>query len=130
MNEDAVTPSGHGAPIKGKLPPLFGEEAIPDEKRDKLIKGVYKFGEVTSATQKEIRRRDEQAAMFWGHLLYETSPYAWKRVSVTAAEDIGLAAPQVVDQVINLCIAWRLANERSYFVTAHHFSMAVMLLCG
>jgi replication-associated recombination protein RarA len=40
--------------------------------------------------QKEIRRGDERAAMFWCHLLYETSSYyAWKRVLVTAAEDIG-----------------------------------------
>jgi hypothetical protein len=28
MNEDAVTPSGHGAPIKGKQPPLFGRKAF------------------------------------------------------------------------------------------------------
>lgn len=75
VSESEVTPNGRGASIKGKQPSLFGEESIPDEQRDKLIKGVYKFGEVTSALQKEIPRGDERAAMFWCHLLYETSPY-------------------------------------------------------
>jgi hypothetical protein len=38
--------------------------------------------------------------MFWGHLLFEEAPdYAWKCVLVKAAEDIGLAAPAVVDRL-------------------------------
>lgn len=127
----AGPPNGHGLAVKGKQHGLFGEESEADElRKDKLIKGVYKFGEVTSAMQKEIRRGDERAAMFWGQLLFEASPYyGWKRVLVTAAEDIGFGSPETVNQVINLAIAWRLAKERSYFVTGHHFSMAIMLLC-
>ena len=116
-------------PAKSGQNEMFDESTA--QQGPKLTKlGKYPFGEVASAMQKEIRRGDERAAMFWGHLLYETSPYyGWKRVLVTAAEDIGFGAPEVVNQVINLAIAWRLCKERSYFVTAHHFSMAIMLLC-
>jgi replication-associated recombination protein RarA len=94
------------------------------------IKLGYRFGEVTSAMQKEIRRGDEDAALWWALLLYEAAPqYAWKRVLITAAEDIGFGDPAAVAQVSALAQAWRLAKEGSYSVTAHHFTMAVMTLC-
>jgi replication-associated recombination protein RarA len=35
---------------------------------------VYPFDEA-SAFQKEIRRGDVRAAMYWGHLLYGEAPY-------------------------------------------------------
>ena len=96
-----------------------------------LIKGVYPFDEVASAFQKEIRRGDVRAAMYWGHLLYAEAPYdAWKRLLVAAAEDVGLAAPEAVEKVCGLALAWRICREKSYYVSPHHFSMAVMLLCA
>jgi len=127
---DSVEPNGPGRPVKGTQAGLFGEEGHTPEPK-KLIKGVYPFGEVASAFQKEIRRGDVRAAMYWGHLLYGEAPYyGWKRALVTAAEDVGLAAPEVVEKVCGLALAWRICREKSYFVSPHHFSMAVMLLCA
>jgi len=128
--EGPVEPNGPGRLVKGTQGGLFGEEGHTQEPK-KLIKGVYPFDEVASAFQKEIRRGDVRAAMYWGHLLYgETPYYAWKRLLVAAAEDIGLAAPDVVEKVCGLALAWRICREKSYYVSPHHFSMAVMLLCA
>ena len=83
--EGPVEPNGPGRPVKGTQAGLFGEEGHTPEP-EKLIKGVYPFGEVASALQKEIRRGAEREAVFWGLLLYEVAPYyAFKRVLVTAA---------------------------------------------
>lgn len=107
---------------------LFGE-APEAQEGQKQIRG-YPFGVVASALQKEIRRGDERRAVYWALLLLEAAPYyAWKRVLVTAAEDVGLAAPEVVAEVVNLAVAWRLCKEKSRYVSAHHVTMAVMLLC-
>lgn len=110
---------------------LFGEGAHEEAAEpSKLIRGRYPFGEVASAFQKEIRRGDERAALYWGLLLYQEAPwYAWKRLLVTAAEDVGLAAPEVVERVCLLGLGWRLARERSFGVSPHHFTMAVLLCC-
>jgi len=60
----------------------------------KTMKG-YDLFEVVSAFQKEIRRGNEDNAMWWGVELHESGfvPYAWKRMMVIAIEDIGLASP-------------------------------------
>ena len=128
--EGPVEPNGPGRPVQGTQAGLFGEEGHTPEPK-KLIKGVYPFDEVAAAFQKEIRRGDVRAAMYWGHLLYAEAPYdAWKRLLVAAAEDVGLAAPEAVEKVCGLALAWRICREKSYYVSPHHFSMAVMLLCA
>ena len=55
----------------------------------------YDLFEVVSAFQKEIRRGNEEDAMYWGVELYESGfiPYAWKRMFIISTEDIGLANP-------------------------------------
>lgn len=55
----------------------------------------YDMFEVVSAFQKEIRRGNEENAMYWAVELYESGfiPYAWKRMFVISTEDIGLANP-------------------------------------
>src|SRR2546422_847112 len=112
-DQESIKPDGDGELVKGRQAGLFGEE-VPAEQRVKLIKKTYPFGEVASVLQKEIRKGDVRQAVFWGLLLYEVAPwYCWKRVLVTAAEDIGLAAPEVVDRVANLALAWRIAREKS-----------------
>src|SRR5438552_8187103 len=55
--------------------------------------------------------------------------FGWKRLLVAAAEDVGLAAPEVVEKVCGLALAWRICRKKSYYVNPHYFSMAVMLLC-
>src|SRR2546426_9148220 len=117
-SEVPVEPNGPGRPVHAGGAVRRGRPRTGDEK-------------VASAFQKEIRRGDVRAAMYWGHLLYgEASYYAWKRTLVVAAEDVGLAAPDVVEKVCGLALAWRICREKSYYVSPHHFSMAGMLLCA
>lgn len=116
-----------GMEMNGGLPKKANASQPRSSRLDKL---GYEFDEVTSAMQKEIRRGDEEAAVFWGLLLYDASPfYAWKRVLVTAAEDIGLASERTVGLVCSLGQAWRQCKEGSYFVSPHHLVMALILLC-
>jgi hypothetical protein len=72
---ETVEPNGVGQPVTQQQTPLFGDEAVPNGVRSKPIKGVYPFGEVASALQKEIRRGAVREAVFWGLLLYEAAPY-------------------------------------------------------
>src|SRR5262249_60571607 len=70
------------------------------------------------------------AAVYWGLLLWQKAPqYAWKRVLVTAAEDVGLAAPEVVAQVGVLSAMYRAAKEGAWYVSPHHITLAIVLLC-
>jgi replication-associated recombination protein RarA len=55
--------------------------------------------------------------------------YAWKRVLVTAAEDIGLGDPQAVAQVYSLAAGWKVAKEGAWYLSPHALTMAVVLLC-
>ena len=111
------------------------DEAKPNPKkvakkeRHTETKLGYKLGEVASALQKEIRRGDEEAAVYWALLLQQkAAQYAWKRVLVTAAEDIGLAAPEVVSQVYSLALGWKMSKEGAWYVSPHALTMAVVLL--
>jgi MgsA AAA+ ATPase C terminal len=128
--EGPVEPNGPGRPVKGTQAGLFGEEGHTPEAK-KLIKGQYPFGEVASAMQKELRRGALREALWWGLLLYEAAPYyCWKRLLVCVVEDVGAASPETVDRVVNLAIAWRIAKEKSWFVTPHALTMAIMLICA
>jgi replication-associated recombination protein RarA len=72
---------------------------------------------------------DAEAAVFWGLELWRTAPhYCWKRVLVTAGEDVGLAAPEVVAQVGVLNAMYRAAKEGAWYVSPHHLTMAIVLL--
>lgn len=60
----------------------------------------YPLGEVISALQKEIRRGDEEAALYWAlELLPRYEMYLWRRLIVICNEDIGLGNPDVLVQV-------------------------------
>jgi len=99
-------------------------------KKPKELRLGYKFDEVTSAMQKEIRRGDVEAAVYWGLILHEQAAvYAWKRVLVTAAEDVGLASPETVHKVYSLALGWKMAKEGSWYVSPHALTMAIVLLC-
>jgi hypothetical protein len=107
------------------------DKTTPADKKSTLTKLGYPLGVVTSAMQKEIRRADVEAAVYWGTLLFDRSPhYAWKRVLVTAAEDVGFANVPAVRLTCELAQAWRLAKENAWYVTGHHLTMAIMALCG
>jgi replication-associated recombination protein RarA len=53
----------------------------------------YKYGEVISAIQKEVRRSNERNALYWSmELEQEFHHHLWSRLSIICAEDIGIAS--------------------------------------
>lgn len=98
-----------------------------DPSRTKL---GYVFGEVTSAMHKEIRRGNEEMALWWALELYETSPtYFWKRIVTQASEDIGLGDLTAVQQVIALADGWLFCKRYSWSVDPQPVVAAVLILC-
>lgn len=74
-------------------------------------KGGYVVYEVVSALQKDIRRGHWETAFFWAIELIDSGlPYwAFKRLRVTAMEDVGMAAvPDVMFALkcLDLCQEW------------------------
>lgn len=54
----------------------------------------YRLDEVISALQKDIRRANEEQAMFWAlELVPRFEGYLWRRLCVIVNEDIGIANP-------------------------------------
>ena len=114
----------------GKPQEAKPKKSAAPKKAPKELRLGYKFDEVTSAMQKEIRRGDVEAAVYWGLILHEhAAQYAWKRVLVTAAEDIGLASPETVHKVYSLALGWKMAKEGSWYVSPHALTLAIVLLC-
>ncbi len=107
------------------LQPSAGKKKPPT-----MLKLGYKLGTAASALQKEIRRGDVEAAVYWALLLYDKAQhYAWKRVMVTTAEDVGMADPEAVDRVNGLAQAWTLCRANAYWVSPQQLVMAVVVLC-
>ncbi len=110
--------------------PQEGEVSMVKKGEPKTIKLGFRFDEVTSALQKEIRRGNEENAVYWSLILHDAAPqYVWKRVLIIACEDIGLAAPEVVSQVYSLACGWKMAREGTWYLSPHALTMAVMALC-
>lgn len=56
----------------------------------------YELGEVVSALQKDIRRGNEQGAMYWAlEMIPRYEAYLWRRLIVIANEDVGIAYPPI-----------------------------------
>ena len=101
-----------------------------------LTANGYDFYECVSAMQKEIRRCKEEEALFWalecGSTTVESSKgemkngeawdYVWHRLSVTAAEEIGLVDIQAVMLVQSL------RSAHAYRRDPQILSMAVLYL--
>lgn len=84
--------------------------------------------EATSALQKEIRRGNEENALYWALELEQLNPsLLWNRLKVIASEDISIAHPFIV-LVIEILHKWYLEfrgkNESGLFL-AH----AILALC-
>jgi len=106
------------------------EKRMPKDEKANITKHGYSFDEVTSALQKEIRLGNEENAFYWALELYEVAYYyVWKRLLIIASEDVGMAAPGVVQQVIALSQGWEMAKKTSFYVDPQSVVMAVMLLC-
>lgn len=92
------------------------------------------LSEVVSALQKCIRRGEEYQALYFAAEMYRSGfiKYLWKRLMVTAAEDVGIAAPHVVNQIFQLCqmSEWFRKNYgKQDDHDALHVSQAVIALC-
>lgn len=60
----------------------------------------YPLGDVISALQKDIRRGNEEQALYWClELLPRYEMYLWRRLMVICNEDIGLGNPDVLVQI-------------------------------
>jgi replication-associated recombination protein RarA len=102
------------------------EQAVGET--EKTIRGVP-FSAVMSGFQKSVRASDEEAALHWGLLLYQRAPFvAWRRLIVTACEDVGLADLDVVTTVHSLAAGWAAVASGSRYVSPHSFTLATMLV--
>ena len=60
----------------------------------------YGLDEIISALQKDIRRGNEEQALYWVlELLPRFEAYLWRRLLVISNEDIGIANPDLLVQV-------------------------------
>jgi replication-associated recombination protein RarA len=68
---------------------------MPPNPRPIMTKRGYQLDEVVSALQKEIRRGQEETALFWAQEMMESGyfNYVWKRLAIIACEDVGMADP-------------------------------------
>lgn len=74
-----------------------------------LTLGGYRCGEVASAMQKCIRRGLADDALFWATELDLAGygEYVFKRLTIIASEDVGMADPHACVVVTTLRDAWR-----------------------
>jgi replication-associated recombination protein RarA len=84
--------------------------------------GGYPMDEVRSALQKEIRRGNIEASMYWALELNTHFPdYVWRTLVTIACEDIGPANPTLVGTIASLALAvWqmRYTNKRKIYPDA------------
>lgn len=82
--------------------------------RPQLKSGVP-FDEVISGLQKMIRRGMEREALILAQELFDNGFHAavGRRVQIVAVEDVGLANPAVVAQVVTLCTGYLIAKKDS-----------------
>src|SRR5688500_262592 len=75
------------------------------------------YDEAVSALQKMIRRGLEEDALFVAIGLFD-SGYGMalaRRLPAIAGEDIGLAAPDIVEKVCSFCVTWMHLKKVSQF---------------
>jgi len=79
------------------------------------LKNGLPYDQVVSALQKMVRRGREREALVLGQTLFENNfgGALARRLMSIAAEDIGLANPQLVAHVYAICAAWLIAKKES-----------------
>ncbi len=95
-------------------------------------KGKYPMDECASALQKCIRRGMEEEALYWAlELETEFMMYVWKRLAMTAAEDIGMANPMASVLVNSLWQTYDTSrkNSATKSVDENVLAFAVLYLC-
>lgn len=96
-----------------------GDSGIP------TTKNGYDKSEVVSALQKAVRRGQEENALYWATELMESneSYRMWRRLVVIAAEDVGLADPDMVSKIMVMKQAHDFGREWNIPF------LAIMMLC-
>jgi replication-associated recombination protein RarA len=82
---------------------------------ERITRGGYNCGEVTSAMQKCIRRGLEDDALFWATELDLSGfgEYVWKRLKIIASEDVGLADNSAALTIFALYQDWREQKKKA-----------------
>ena len=92
--------------------------------------GGHDFLEVVSALQKEIRRANERAAVYWAfELIPRFEAYLWKRLKVVANEDVGIAAPEIFAAIQALAEQYFEMRARKDGSCTLCLTNAVLLMC-
>jgi hypothetical protein len=98
-----------------------------------VLKDGTPFDEVISGLQKSVRRGLEREALVFALALFNSGfgKALARRLALIAAEDVGLAAPDVVAQVCTLSTTWLLLKKESSKNQPESLPlmMAVMLMC-
>lgn len=93
-------------------------------------KNDFPLFEVTSALQKSIRRSLEKDAMYWAmELEAKYHAYLWKRLTVIASEDIGLADNQMAILISSLKANYVEAKKKDRDERFLFVSHAILALC-
>jgi replication-associated recombination protein RarA len=73
-----------------------------------FVQSQYDFFECISATQKCIRRGDEDGALFWATelFLHGAAAQVWSRLVIIASEDVGAADPVMHMKITLLRHGW------------------------
>ncbi len=86
----------------------------------------YNIAQCVSAAVKEIRRNNEEAAVFWAHQVAisgkEAETFLWEILRMHSIEDIGLANPQlisIITDTMQLYFDLPEFDDRKYAVLAH-----------
>jgi hypothetical protein len=109
-----------------------GQSKVEEEEYVIRLKDGSFFADAVSGLQKSIRRGWEAEALVLALGLYDSGYGAAlaRRIPVVAAEDIGLAAPDVVAQACTLCSTWlAIRKDQKHQPADLLLLMAVMLLC-
>jgi replication-associated recombination protein RarA len=90
---------------------LLGEDGPGKQEYRARTKNGYFLDEVASALQKEVRRGNEDAALYWALELVEGGygNYMWQRLGVMVGEEIGLADPMAYPVIAGM---WQLYERR------------------
>lgn len=91
----------------------------------------YNLFEVISALQKEIRRGEEERAMYWAlELVPLFEDYLWQRLVVITNEDIGIANPNLL-QIIptQRAVFFEFRNAKKDGSARLALANAILLMC-
>ncbi len=93
-------------------------------------KNGYPLFEVTSAFQKSVRRGLEVEAMYWAMEMEEKyHAYLWKRITVIASEDIGLADSNIAILINSLKSSYEESKKKDRDERLLFVSHAILALC-